>query len=117
MDVLLVELQSMLLLLHVLLLQLLLLLEELLRGLLKLLGLLLLLLGDNGAGPVGCISRDASVRDPDVDERLHGLHVFVAEQAEQLRHGDKVYKAAVEVSPATGGWVAAVDVPEGVDPV
>jgi hypothetical protein len=43
--------------------------------------------------------------DPNVDERLHGLHVLLAEQIVESRHVNEVYEASVELA-------VAVQVPE-----
>ena len=60
---------------------------------------------------------DAAVRDPDIDQGLHGLHVALGQQAEQLGDADEVDEAAVEVGPAAGGRVLRLDVVERVQPV
>ena len=42
---------------------------------------------------------------PDVHERLHGLHIFLAQQVVESRHVDEVHEASVE-------FAVAVQVPE-----
>ena len=66
--------------------------------------------------PIRCISRDATVRDPDVDKWLHRLEIFVAEKTEKLGNGDVVHEAAVQIGPAIP-IATACDMPERIDPV
>jgi hypothetical protein len=74
-------------------------------------------LGPDGTSSVRSIRWDGAIGNPNVDERLHGLHVLLRKQAKELGDGDVVHKAAVEVSPAAAGRVVVVDVPERVNPV
>ena len=76
-----------------------------------------LLLRHDDARPGRRLGRDAPVGDPDINEGLHGLHVALGQQAEELGDGDEVDEAAVEVGPAAGGRVLVLDVVEGVQPV
>ena len=69
-----------------------------------------LLRRDNCASTVRRIRRNRSVGDPDVDERLHRLHVFLLEKTEQHGDGDVVHESRVEVTVGT-------DVPEWFLPV
>ena len=76
-----------------------------------------LLLGrDDGAGSGGGIGRNRTIGDPDVDQRLHGLHVLFTEEAEQFGDADVVNETRVEVGP-TIRVAATGDVPERVDPM
>lgn len=70
----------------------------------------------NAARPIGCISRDRSIANPNVDQGLHWLHVFVRQQTEEFGHRDVVDKARIQIGPAIR--VRAIrHVPERVDPV
>ena len=71
---------------------------------------------NNAARPIGRISRDRSIANPDVDQGLHWLHVFVRQQTKEFGHRDVVDKARIEVGPAVGIRTIR-HVPEWVDPV
>lgn len=66
----------------------------------------------NGIGPIGAVTWNGPVADPDIDQLLHGLEVPIGEQAIQLPHADEEAETAVQVR-ATG----FVEMPERVDEV
>jgi hypothetical protein len=54
--------------------------------------------------------RNQSFGRPDVDQRLHGLDLFVGDEIEQFAHVDEVNEARVQ-------FLVRTCVPEGVQPV
>lgn len=65
---------------------------------------------DNCASTVCRIRRNRSVRDPDVNQWLHGLQIFRPQKTKQQGDGDVVHKGGVEVA-------VRADVPERMLPV
>lgn len=66
----------------------------------------------NGAGPVGSISWNGSIANPNVDQWLHGFGILIGQKTVELCHGTEVDKAGIEISPA-----ATAEMPERVNPV
>lgn len=75
-----------------------------------------LLGGDNGASSVDRVRRDRTIRNPDIDERLHRLHVLFGQQAKEFSDADEVHEAGIEVSPPRGVGTSA-HMPKRVDPM
>jgi hypothetical protein len=59
---------------------------------------------------LACHRRQQALLAPQINQRLHGLNLLVAEQVEQLAHVDEVDKARVEL-------LVRIDVPEGLEPM
>ena len=53
--------------------------------------------GHNGASTRSSFGGDGSIRDPDVDQWLHGFKVFVREKTKELGDGDEVCEQGVEI--------------------
>lgn len=75
-----------------------------------------LLIRADGASPLSRVRGNGSVGNPDIDQRLHWLHILLRQQAEELGDGNEVHEARIEIRPAIGVGTAA-HVPERVDPV
>ena len=70
----------------------------------------------NGASPVGCVGRNVSVCNPNIDQWLHWFHIFVGKQTEKFSNGHVMDEARVEIGPAVG--VGAIShVPEWINPM
>ena len=74
-----------------------------------------LLRRNDGASPIRRIRRDAPIRHPDINQRLHRFHVPRAHQPKQLHNRNEVHKARVQIRPPTS--IAVRNVPERVHPV
>ena len=61
------------------------------------------------------ILRNGAVGNPDIDQRLHWLHVLLRQQSEELGNADEVHEARIEISVAGAG--IAAEVPKGINPV
>ena len=71
---------------------------------------------NDGASAIGCISRNGTVGNPNVDQRLHRLRIPVCEKAVQFGDRAEVDKARIEVSP-TLSIILPAKMPERVDPM
>ena len=70
----------------------------------------------NRTRPRRRLRRDRAVRNPNINQRLHRLHVPFTQQPKQHRHVDKMHKARIQVCPPATGLIAPhLDVPEGLD--
>ncbi len=52
-----------------------------------------LLVRADGASPFSSVRGNGSVGNPDIDQRLHRLHILLRQQAEELGDGDEVHEA------------------------